>query len=229
MFSIMSVSDILLVTEIFHSLQGETSLSGVRFGFIRLTGCNLRCVYCDSSYAFKGGKKLKIPEIIKTLESFQVKNVLITGGEPLLQRPTPLLTEELSSCGYAVSIETHGEVSIEAVAKNARIIMDIKTPSSRMCRFGFEKNLRFLKATDEVKFVITSQEDYEWSKHLVLSKTIPTQEILLSPAVSAQKSPGIFNPVSPLWLAEKILEDRLPVRLQLQLHKILWGPDRIGV
>lgn len=225
----MSASDILLVTEIFHSLQGETSLSGVRFGFIRLTGCNLRCVYCDSSYAFKGGKQLKIPEIIETLEDFQVKHVLITGGEPLIQRPTPILTEKLKSCGYKVSIETHGEVSIETVSKNARIIMDIKTPSSKMCRSGFEKNLKFLKSTDEVKFVITSKEDYEWSKQLVLSKAIPTQEILFSPAVVAKNSPGVFEPISPLWLAEKILEDRLQVRLQLQLHKILWGADRIGV
>ena len=219
----------LLITEIFHSLQGETSQSGVPFAFIRLTGCNLRCTYCDSAYAFKGGKKMSESEILDTIAPFQVKNVLLTGGEPLLQRQTPSLAKRLAENNYIVSIETHGEVSIEGVAPLARIIMDIKTPSSGMCRGGFRKNFQHLKATDETKFVIASQEDYTWAKALIQSGEIPTQEILLSPAMAAQKSPGKFTPVNARWLAEKILEDRLPVRMQIQLHKYLWGSDTKGV
>jgi 7-carboxy-7-deazaguanine synthase len=131
--------------------------------------------------------------------------------------------------GYTVSIETHGEVSIEAVAPFTRIVMDIKTPSSGMNRGGFQRNLAFLKPTDEVKFVIASVEDYAWAQELVRSTSIPTREILFSPAVPARNSPGRFPGVEPRWLAEKIIEDQLPVRLQLQLHKLLWGADRKGV
>lgn len=224
----MAFSD-LLVTEIFHSLQGETSLTGVPFAFIRLTGCNLRCSYCDSSYAFKGGKRMRISEIIETISPFQVQHVLLTGGEPLLQRQTPELVTALVKAGYQVSIETHGEVSIAKVTQQARIVLDIKTPSSGMCRGGYQKNLNLLKVSDEVKFVIASPEDYTWAKQIVLSRQIPTREILFSPAIPALKSPGTFPGIPASWLAEKILEDRLPVRLQIQLHKILWGPDRHGV
>jgi 7-carboxy-7-deazaguanine synthase len=172
---------------------------------------------------------MKISEIIEAITPFQVKHVLITGGEPLLQRPTPELVRTLTSLGYLVSIETHGEVPISAVSEDARIIMDIKTPSSGMCRGGFHKNLPYLKPSDEIKFVIASKEDYEWAKNIVLSTPLPTQEILFSPAFQAEQSPGIIQELDPTWLAEKILEDRLPVRFQIQLHKILWGPNRHGV
>lgn len=218
----------LLVKEIFHSLQGETSLSGVRFAFIRLSGCNLRCTYCDSSYSFKGGELLQIGEILKRIENFQVQHVLITGGEPLLQRNTLALVQALQEKNYLVSIETHGEVSIAKVAPLARIVMDIKTPSSGMARGGYVKNLEWLKATDEIKFVIASDQDYLWAKEIVLSKNLPC-EVLFSPALPAINAPGKFPGVSPKWLAERILEDRLPVRLQIQLHKIVWGPDCQGV
>ncbi|MEO5968425.1 MAG: radical SAM protein [Bdellovibrionia bacterium] len=214
----------LLITEIFHSLQGETSLSGIPFAFIRLTGCNLRCTYCDTSYAFKGGKRLRISEIIETIRPYQVQHALLTGGEPLLQRQTPELLEALVKENYKVSIETHGEVSIERVTENARIIMDIKTPSSGMCRGGFEKNFKYLKPTDEVKFVIASVEDYDWAKQWIAK--IPTQEILFSAANPAPETPGSFPGVESKWLAEKILADKLPVRLQIQLHKVLWGSLR---
>ncbi|MDR3606841.1 MAG: radical SAM protein [Oligoflexia bacterium] len=224
----MAFNDIL-ITEIFHSLQGETSLSGVRFAFIRLTGCNLRCSYCDSTYAFKGGKKMSIEQILEQISGYNVKHVLLTGGEPLLQRQTPALVTALRDKSYAVSIETHGEVSIAQVAKNARIVMDIKTPSSGMNRGGYQKNLPHLKTGDEVKFVIASPEDYAWAKEIVIRGEIPCEEILLSPAVPAKGSPGRFPGVDATWLAERILEDRLPVRLQLQLHKLLWGADRHGV
>jgi 7-carboxy-7-deazaguanine synthase len=219
----------LLVTEIFHSLQGETSLSGLRFAFIRLTGCNLRCSYCDSAYAFKGGRKMSIEEILETVRPYQVRHTLLTGGEPLLQRQTPQLARTLTDAGYQVSIETHGEVAIDAVAPFTRIVMDIKTPSSGMNRGGYIRNLPLLKRTDEVKFVIASQEDYAWARDIVRSGVIPTQEILFSPAVPALGSPGQFPGVEPRWLAEKIIEDQLPVRLQFQIHKLLWGPDRKGV
>ncbi len=222
-------SNELLITEIFHSLQGETSLSGHRFAFIRLTGCNLRCSYCDSAYAFKGGKKMSIEEILRTIEPYGVRQVLVTGGEPLMQRPTPALVDALNEKNYSVSIETHGEASIEKVAGKARIVLDAKTPSSGMCRGGFEKNLRFLGARDEVKFVIASAADYEWARKQVLSREWSAGEILFSPAVPAKGAPGKIEGVSPTWLAEKILEDQLPVRLQVQLHKILWGADRTGV
>jgi 7-carboxy-7-deazaguanine synthase len=224
----MGFSD-LLVTEIFHSLQGETSLTGIPFAFIRLTGCNLRCTYCDSSYAFKGGKRMKIDEILGEIAPFRVSHVLLTGGEPLLQRQTPALLERLNQQGYHVSIETHGEVSIKPVVARARIVMDIKTPSSGMSRGGYEKNFPHLKASDEVKFVIASEQDYEFAKKLILSKTIPTREILLSAANQAKAMPGRFPGITPTWLADQILKDRLPVRFQMQLHKELWGADKRGV
>jgi 7-carboxy-7-deazaguanine synthase len=219
----------LLVTEIFHSLQGETSLSGVPFAFIRLTGCNLRCTYCDSSYSFKGGRKMTIPEILAVIRPFGVRHVLLTGGEPLLQRQTPTLLQTLRDSGYEVSIETHGEVSIETIAGRARVVMDIKAPSSGMSRGGFERNLPHLRPSDEVKFVIASEEDYRFARDWVRSGRIPTREILFSPAVRAQAMPGEFPGVQARWLAERVLEDRLPVRMQIQLHKYLWGADQRGV
>jgi 7-carboxy-7-deazaguanine synthase len=219
----------LLITEIFHSLQGETSLSGMPFAFIRLTGCNLRCNYCDSSYAFKGGKKMSVSEVIATIAPYRVRHVLLTGGEPLLQRQTSALIDALRALDYQVSIETHGEVSVENVVDRARIILDVKTPSSGMSRGGFRKNFKFLKKSDEVKFVIASESDYVWAREIILSGEIPVSEVLLSPAVAAKGMPGTFTGVKPRWLAEKILEDKLPVRMQLQLHKLLWGADERGV
>ena len=226
--ALMAFQD-LLITEIFHSLQGETSLSGVPFAFIRLTGCNLRCAYCDSSYSFKGGKKMSVAQVVETIEPYRVKHVLLTGGEPLLQRQTSELIDALRAKNYIVSIETHGEISIANVAQRARIIMDIKTPSSGMARGGFKQNLKYLKPSDEVKFVIASEDDYAWAREIILSGQIPTTEILLSPANVAKAQPGKFTGVHPRWLAERILEDRLPVRMQLQLHKYVWGADVHGV
>lgn len=219
----------ILITEIFHSLQGETSLIGVPFAFIRLTGCNLRCAYCDSVYSFKGGKKMSIDEILETIRPYEVRHVLLTGGEPLLQRNTPELLQRLVAEGYDVSIETHGEVSIQAVAPYARIVMDIKTPGSRMQRGGYRENIQYLKPSDEIKFVITSQSDYYWARDLMRSVKLPTREILFSPALPAENSPSPYEGVQPRWLAERILEDKLPVRFQLQLHKQLWGMDTKGV
>lgn len=223
----------LLVTEIFHSLQGESSLIGLPFAFVRLTGCNLRCNYCDSTYSFKGGTKMSVEEILDVIRPYQVQHVLMTGGEPLLQRNTLALIKAFSAEGYQVSIETHGEVSIEAVSPFARIIMDFKTPGSGMCRGGFEKNIPFLKPTDEIKFVITSPEDYEWAKNWVQkwqkNQNFPTKEILFSPALPALNTPGTIVGMDAKVLAENILRDHLPVRFQLQLHKQIWGQNTQGV
>jgi 7-carboxy-7-deazaguanine synthase len=219
----------LLVTEIFHSLQGETSLSGIPFTFIRLTGCNLRCVYCDSAYAFKGGTRMTEDEVMTRVRQAGAREVLLTGGEPLLQRGTLPLIHRLKSEGYRVSIETHGEVPIREASPHARIVMDIKTPSSGMCRGGYSKNLADLKPSDEIKFVIASPGDYDWARDLVKSGNLPPVEVLFSPVMEVRGSPGKPEGVHPKDLAEWILRDRLPVRFQLQLHKILWGADTRGV
>jgi 7-carboxy-7-deazaguanine synthase len=215
-----SMNGTLNVCEIFHSIQGESSLSGLRFAFVRLTGCNLRCKYCDTTYAYEGGTEMDLDSIVKTIEPFDVKRVLITGGEPLEQQHAPNLALLLFSKGYEVAIETNGETPIKKVARFAKIIMDIKTPGSGMCREGFRDNLRLLKATDEIKFVITSTEDYAWAKNLVQSGALPTNEILFSPAGHNDST------YTPAQLAESIINDKLPVRLQLQLHKIIWGQER---
>ncbi len=213
--------DGILITEIFYSLQGETSHTGLPYVFIRLTGCNLRCGYCDTTYAFKGGARRSVDEIIKEVAKWNCPRVLITGGEPLIQRNTPTLVKALVDQGYKVSIETHGEVDISEVSSLARIVMDVKTPGSQMCREGFWKNIPFLKPRDEIKFVITSLSDYEWSKNTLRDPRFPKKlEVLFSPVVLKE------NPFTPAELAEKILTDRLPVRFQLQLHKQLWGAER---
>lgn len=172
---------------------------------------------------------MSIEEILAKIEPFKVKHVLLTGGEPLLQRNTSKLIDALNEKGYAVSIETHGEVSIAEVAKKARIVMDIKTPSSKMNRGKWIENLPHLKADDEVKFVIASREDYAWAKELISKHPINAREILFSPVVSIKNSPGSFPGVETDWLAEQILADRLPVRMQVQLHKLIWGAERTGV
>jgi 7-carboxy-7-deazaguanine synthase len=219
----------LLVTEIFYSLQGETSFSGVPFVFVRLTGCNLRCTYCDSAYAFKGGTKMSFEAVLAEIKKYNTEHVLLTGGEPLLQRGTIPFMDLLNEQGYQVSVETHGEVSIESASKKARIVMDIKTPGSKMNRGLYLNNLKFLKKTDEIKFVITSEDDYHWAKEIVKSRFLPTKEILFSPSLKAIGSPGSVEGIDPRKLADLILKDQLQVRFQLQLHKQLWGLDTKGV
>ncbi len=218
----------LLVTEIFYSLQGETAFVGLPTLFIRLTGCNLRCRYCDTSYAFKGKRALRISEILAELAAWPCSDVLVTGGEPLMQRSTPLLIQALKEAGYFVSIETHGEASIADVVDHARIVLDIKTPGSGMSRGGFRQNLPLLKRTDSIKFVITSEEDYLFAKNIIPELPVNPDQILLSPALPAINQPEKCSFVTPRWLAEQILTDRLNVRFQLQLHKSIWG-DKQGV
>ena len=172
---------------------------------------------------------MNFEQVLAEIKPYQVRHVLLTGGEPLLQRNTLAFIQELKSAGYDVSIETHGEVSIEAAAKDARIIMDIKTPGSGMSRGFYKNNLKFLKPNDEIKFVITSPTDYEWARTLVQSGELKTNEILFSPALPAENTPGKIEGMQPRALAEKILADKLPVRFQLQLHKLLWGENTRGV
>jgi 7-carboxy-7-deazaguanine synthase len=223
-------ADELLITEIFHSLQGETTLAGVPFAFIRLTGCNLRCTYCDTAYAFKGGEKRTIAQILEQIRPWGVKHVLLTGGEPLLQRNTSALLDALNAAGYEVSIETHGELPLEKYAGRARLIMDIKTPSSGMQRGGYRVNLPLLGAKDEIKFVIASQDDYFWARDLLRSEKIPpVAAVLFSPVMVAPGAPGKYAGVEPRWLAERMLEDRVPARMQMQLHKLIWGAASRGV
>ena len=170
---------------------------------------------------------MSIAEILSEIQPFGVRHVLVTGGEPLLQRNTPELVRALREAGYLVSIETHGEVGIDRVASDARIIMDIKTPSSGMSRGGFEQNFTYLKKSDEIKFVIASREDFVWACNWVKSGKLPACEILFSPVFP---DPGKTYPgVDPVWLAEEILREKIQVRFQLQLHKTLWGPGRQGV
>lgn len=171
---------------------------------------------------------MTIPEVISEIAPYRVRHALLTGGEPLLQRQTSALLDALNGERYQVSIETHGEVSIRDFAGRARIVMDIKTPSSGMSRGGFRKNLQWLKQTDEIKFVIGSGEDYDFARNLI-ETGLPTGEVLLSPAMPAMGSPGSFPGVTPKWLAERVLEDHLPVRVQIQLHKYIWGSNTTGV
>lgn len=222
-----------LVSEIFHSIQGEGTLTGVPFVFVRLSGCNLRCNYCDTTYAFKGGTFFSLDELISKTQDFNCKNILLTGGEPLMQRGTPELTRRLSELGFQVSIETHGEADISQVVPFARIILDIKTPGSGMHRGGYRKNLALLKPTDEIKFVVTSKDDYYWARELIRAEPWPTPHVLLSLAHAAKHSPGAFHGpqdgANLKWLAEAILADQLKVRLQIQLHKLIWGAEQRGV
>lgn len=204
------------VCEIFSSIQGESSLAGIPMIFVRLTGCNLRCAYCDTKYAYYEGEELSIDEILKKVRSFPFKYVEITGGEPLLQDEVHELMNELIKT-HRVLIETNGSISIEKVNPEVKVIMDIKTPGSGMSERNYIENLRFLKETDEVKFVLTSRTDYEWAKDFIKKHEIKTSKILFSSAY------GILNPAE---LAKWIINDALPVRLNLQIHKYIFGDIR---
>ena len=204
----------LRITEIFYSLQGESNSVGLPTVFIRLTGCPLRCVYCDTAYAFTGGKKLGIAEIIAEAEQYGTKYITVTGGEPLAQPACIQLIAQLLDKNFIVSLETSGAIDVSAVDPRAVKVMDIKTPSSGELIKNLYQNIHFLNAQDQVKFVIGNDEDYEWSKAALTEYELYDRcEILFSPVMGQQ---------NPTELAEKILQDRLPVRFQIQLHKLLW-------
>lgn len=204
----------LRITEIFYSLQGESNTVGIPTVFIRLTGCPLRCVYCDTAYAFTGGKKIEIAEIITQAEQYGTKYITVTGGEPLAQPDCHELITQLLDKGFIVSLETSGAIDVSSVDHRAVKVMDLKTPSSGELSKTIYQNIHFLNTKDQVKFVIGNHEDYAWSKAALAEyKLLGRCEILFSPVMGEQ---------DPAELAEKILQDRLPVRFQIQLHKLLW-------
>ncbi|MBN2468026.1 MAG: radical SAM protein [Deltaproteobacteria bacterium] len=218
----------LKVTEIFHSIQGESSFAGWPCVFIRLTGCNLRCSYCDTPYAYEEGEDKTIPEILKATARYRTPLVEVTGGEPLLQKETPLLLKRLLERRYTVLLETNGSLDISQVPKRCVRIVDIKCPSSGMSRHNNLKNLDRLTRRDEVKFVIGNRNDFTFAKRLI-------RRIVKDPATKPPSSPRsihlapVFGALDPRELAQWILEDRLPVHLQLQIHKLLWPPNTRGV
>lgn len=208
------MSSLLRITEIFYSLQGESNTVGVPTVFIRLTGCPLRCVYCDTAYAFTGGKKIDIADIIAQAEQYNTKYITITGGEPLAQPACLELITQLLDRGFIVSLETSGAIDVSAVDPRVVKIMDLKTPSSGELGKNLYQNIHYLNQKDQVKFVIGNDEDYNWSKTTITEYALLDRcEILFSPVMGQQ---------NPTELAEKILQDRLPVRFQIQLHKLLW-------
>ena len=210
-------SERLRLTEIFLSLQGESNSIGWPTVFVRLTGCPLRCQYCDTAYAFHGGEWWEFDAILAEVAKHGARHVCVTGGEPLAQKRCIALLQKLCDAGYEVSLETSGAIDIGPVDPRVSRVLDIKTPDSREAHRNLWSNLPLLTARDQIKFVICSREDYEWSKAIVAEHRL-TQicDVLFSPS---------FNQVKPSDLADWIVADRLQVRFQLQLHKILWNDE----
>jgi 7-carboxy-7-deazaguanine synthase len=213
--------NLLKINEIFYSIQGESSLAGKPCIFIRLTYCNLRCTYCDTEYAFYEGKDMSMDDIIKEVSKHNCKLVEITGGEPFVQKEVHQLMQSLCDMDYMVMLETSGSLTVKDVDSRVKIIMDIKTPSSGVMDKNLYENFKFLKRIDEVKFVIGSREDYDWSKEMIKKYDFINKFIVLM-------SP-VFNEIENISLASWILEDNLNVRYQIQLHKYIWQPDTRGV
>ena len=208
----------LRITEIFYSLQGEARTVGVPTVFVRLTGCPLRCGYCDTEYAFHDGAWLGFDEVLARVEEYAPRYVCVTGGEPLAQRPCRELLQALCNRGYQVSLETGGALDIAGIDPRVSIVMDLKTPGSGEVDKNLYGNIAHLQAKDQVKFVICNRADYEWSRDKVREHRLDhVCEILFSPSYEQQDARE---------LAEWILADRLPVRLQIQLHKVLWHGER---
>lgn len=209
------------VTEIFHSIQGESSFVGQPCVFIRLTGCPLRCAWCDTEYAFYGGNEQSMEDILGKVESYGCRLVEITGGEPLAQSDAFPLITKLCERGYDVLIETSGAIDTAAVDTRAHVILDVKCPGSGMSDRMHWPNLDRLSMKDEAKFVLADRADYEWARQVLERHELATRcTVLMSP---------VFGSLDPRQLAEWVLADRLPVRLQLQLHKLIWAPDMRGV
>jgi 7-carboxy-7-deazaguanine synthase len=208
----------LRVSEIFYSLQGESRTVGLPTVFIRLTGCPLRCGYCDTSYAFSGGEKMKLSEILQQVTAYAPRYVTVTGGEPLAQRDCWLLLKMLCDAGYITSLETSGAIDISKVDRRVSTVMDIKTPGSGEVERNRFQNIDLLKRKDQLKFVISDRADYEWSRQLIDEKGLLDRcEVLFSP---------VHGKLDPAVMAGWIIEDNLPVRMQIQLHKYLWGDER---
>ncbi len=208
----------LKLTEIFLSLQGEARSAGLPTVFVRLTGCPLRCTYCDTAYAFYGGEWSDIEDIVAKVAAFGVPNVCVTGGEPLAQKRCILLLDALVSAGFSVSLETSGAIDISPVDIRVSRVVDIKTPDSGESGQNLWSNIAQLTAHDQLKFVICSRADYEWAKAELATRRLNERcEVLFSPS---------YTQVTPRKLADWIVADRLPVRFQMQLHKQLWGEEQ---
>jgi 7-carboxy-7-deazaguanine synthase len=207
----------LRVTEIFFSLQGEASRVGLPTVFVRLTGCPLRCAYCDTEYAFQGGESWTVDAVLERVAAYAPLHVTVTGGEPLAQKGCAQLLTQLCDAGYDVSLETGGAMDIRALDGRVARILDIKTPGSGEAGRNLWSNLEALTPRDEVKFVLCDESDYLWSREVVRRHGVSARSpVLFSPA-QGQLEPGL--------LADWILRDRLPVRMQVQLHKLLWGAE----
>ncbi|MBH32670.1 MAG: 7-carboxy-7-deazaguanine synthase QueE [Gammaproteobacteria bacterium] len=214
----MDTLALLKINEIFYSLQGESKHSGKPTTFIRLSGCPFRCSYCDTEYAFREGVKKTIPDIIQEISKYKTKLITVTGGEPLSQKNVYYLFDTLVENNYKVSIETSGLVDIKDIPNEIEIVMDIKTPSSRESHNNLYTNLDYLSKNDTIKFVISSKEDYQWAKRIIkkysLTKLCP---VYFSPS---------YNDISIKNIANWVLKDSLPVTIQCQLHKHIWGEIR---
>ena len=211
----------LKVNEIYFSIQGESSKAGLPCVFVRLTYCNLRCTYCDTEYAFYEGKDYTIEQILTEVKKYKCKLVEVTGGEPLVQEECNKLMKILCDDGYDVMLETGGSLPIKNVDYRVRIIMDLKCPSSGMIKKNLYENIDNIKSTDEIKFVIGSREDYEWCKEIIKKYDLTNKcDVLFS---------VVFGELEPVMLVDWILEDKLKVRFQLQMHKFIWDPAAKGV
>ena len=213
----------LKVNEIFYSIQGESTFAGFPCIFIRMTGCNLRCTYCDTTYAYEEGDDIPLDSILTTVKKFDCSLIEITGGEPLIQNETPDLISTLINNGYTVLLETNGSQDISAVDTRCTRIVDIKCPSSGMDNKNYWKNLDYITPNDQLKFVIAHRHDYLYAKKVLDAAAIKRRKKLL-----INFSP-VFNEIDLKDLAEWILEDNLPVRLQIQLHKYIWDEHTRGV
>ncbi|HKB08268.1 MAG TPA: radical SAM protein [Candidatus Polarisedimenticolia bacterium] len=211
----------LKINEIFHSVQGESRHAGRPCVFVRLTHCNLRCTWCDTAYAFEEGSDMPVGVILERVAAYGTRYVLVTGGEPLLQEGVHDLIGELCDRGFEVAVETGGSLDLAPLDRRAMVVMDLKCPGSGMCGKNRLENLEWLKTGDEVKFVVADRADYEWSRGMIERHRLAGRcGVLLSP---------VHGALHPRHLAEWILADRLPVRLQLQIHKFIWPPDSRGV
>jgi Organic radical activating enzymes len=208
----------LRVSEIFHSLQGESTRAGLPTVFVRLTGCPLRCTWCDTDYAFSGGETMTLGDVLIEVARHGARQVCVTGGEPLAQKACLPLLAALCDAGYSVSLETSGALDVSTVDPRVSRIMDLKAPASGEADKNLWDNLARLNAHDEIKVVLAGEADYEWAKSVLAARRLDEIcPVLLSP---------VAGRLDPKQLAEWVLRDRLPVRMQLQLHKIIWGSER---